>query len=80
MNDIIFKNDKIYITNVQNFDITQTLDCGQAFRWNELQNGAWGGIAYGKYIELAYENENIVISNTSDNNFNTCVLHGPQQL
>ena len=75
MNDVIFKNDKIYITNVQNFDLTQTLDCGQAFRWNQKPDGTWYGIAYGKYIELTYENENIVISNSKKEDFTKIWCH-----
>ena len=69
MNDIIFKNDKIYITNVKNFDIAQTLDCGQAFRWNQKSDGVWCGIAYDKYIELSYENDDIVITGSTKNDF-----------
>ena len=69
MNDIIFKNDKIYLTNVQNFDLTQTLDCGQAFRWSQTENGSWRGIAFGKYIELSYENNDIVMSGATKADF-----------
>ncbi len=69
MNDIIFKNNKIYITNIENFDLASTLDCGQAFRWNKRENGTWYGIAYGKYIELTYENDDIVIIGSSKSDF-----------
>ena len=48
--DIKYENGKIYIKNAENFDLAQTLDCGQAFRWSQKENGAWGGIAFGKYI------------------------------
>ncbi len=75
MNDIIFKSDKIYITNVQNFDLTQTLDCGQAFRWNKQEDGSWGGIAYGKYIEITYENDNIVIIGSDKKDFENIWRH-----
>lgn len=70
MNEINFKNDKIYITNVKNFDLSQTLDCGQAFRWYQKNNGTWCGIAFGKYIELFYENNSIVITGATENDFN----------
>ncbi len=69
MNDIKFENNKIYIENIANFNLEQTLDCGQAFRWSQNENGVWSGIAFGKYIEL-YQNENsIVISNTNKKDF-----------
>lgn len=66
--NIEFKDNKIYIKNAQNFDLAQTLDCGQAFRWNE-ENGVWRGIAFGKYIELFTENDDIVITNSNQNDF-----------
>ncbi len=69
MNDIIFKNDKTYIKNVANFDLEQTLDCGQAFRWSQNDNRTWRGIAFGRYIELSYENDDIVISGSTKCDF-----------
>ncbi len=33
------------------FDLAQTLDCGQAFRWVE-NDGYWSGVAYGKSLKL----------------------------
>lgn len=63
--NIIFENDKIYIKNIKNFNLTQTLDCGQAFRWFQTSNGIWHGIAFGKYIEL-YQNENDIVINGSN--------------
>ena len=68
MNEIIFKNDKIYIENALNFDLAQTLDCGQAFRWSECE-GRWRGIAGGKYIELYRENDCIVIEGATPEDF-----------
>ena len=67
--EIKFENNKIYIKSAQNFDLEQTLDCGQAFRWNKNANGVWCGIAFGKYIELQYENNGIVITNSNHDDF-----------
>ena len=69
MNDISYKNGKVYIKNVENFDLTQTLDCGQAFRWREDENGVWHGIAGGKYIEIYNSGKDIVIENTDEKDF-----------
>lgn len=68
MNEIIFKDNKIYIENVVNFDLAQTLDCGQAFRWSEC-DGRWSGIAGGRYIELYQENGSIVIEGATPEDF-----------
>ena len=69
MNDIKFENDKIYIKNVGNFDLAQTLDCGQAFRWYQNEKGVWCGIAFGRYIELYESNGDIVIKGCDKNDF-----------
>ena len=67
--DIKYENGKIYIKNAENFDLAQTLDCGQAFRWSQKENGAWGGIAFGKYIELYEENGDVIINGAEKADF-----------
>lgn len=68
--DIKFDNDKICIKNATNFNLEQTLDCGQAFRWSCNADGVWSGIAFGKYIELTQNGNDIIIKNTTKEDFN----------
>lgn len=75
MNDIKFEKDKIYIKNVQNFDLAQTLDCGQAFRWTQDENDVWHGIAFNKYVELYEEDNSIVISGSTTEDFEKIWRH-----
>lgn len=67
--DIKFTDDKIYIKNVTNFDLSQTLDCGQAFRWSQDENGRWRGIAFEKHIELYTIDNDIIISGSNETDF-----------
>lgn len=69
MNDIKFENNKIYIKNARNFDLAQTLDCGQAFRWYQNGKGVWCGIAFGRYIELYESNGDIIITGCDKKDF-----------
>jgi N-glycosylase/DNA lyase len=69
LNDIIFNNDKIIIQNVSNFDLKQTFDCGQAFRWNETENGVWQGIVADKIIKLYHQESDIIIEGTNSQDF-----------
>lgn len=69
MNDVVYKKNKIVIRNAQNFNLSQTLDCGQAFRWSVDSNGVWSGIAAGHYIELYSEDDNIVIKGSNKEEF-----------
>lgn len=45
-----------------------TLDCGQAFRWKE-ENGYWIGIAFGKKLKIKEENGDIILFDTSKEDF-----------
>lgn len=66
-----FKNNNTYILNLKAFDLPQTLDCGQAFRWEEKENGVWQGVAYNKYLELEKcEDGTVVLYNTTEKDFN----------
>ncbi|MDE7390832.1 MAG: DNA-3-methyladenine glycosylase [Lachnospiraceae bacterium] len=40
------------VTGITDFDLAQTLDCGQAFRWAEQPDGAFIGVAHGKILTL----------------------------
>lgn len=44
-NGILFKN-------VRNFDLAQTLDCGQSFRWEEFENGDFKGVAFDREVTV----------------------------
>ena len=60
-----YKNNNAYITVPDGIDLPHTLDCGQAFRWEEKENGVWHGVAYGKYLELCKEADGtLVLFNT----------------
>ena len=60
------KNIEVY--NLKNFDLSQTLDCGQCFRWENL-NGKYQGIALGKIVTVYQEDTKIVFENVSVNDF-----------
>ncbi len=50
----------IIIEDAKNFILSETLDCGQAFRWT-LRDGVWEGIAGGKIRRLAQDGSSITI-------------------
>ena len=66
-----FENGNIIIENLKNFDLAQTLDCGQAFRWSPAENGHWSGIAYGRTVVLSLQDETLTIFNMTEDEFNT---------
>ena len=65
------KNNNIYITGIEEFDLPHTLDCGQAFRWRCDDNGIWSGIAGNKFLSLEkLEDGTVVLYNTTEEDFN----------
>lgn len=46
------------------FDLAQTLDCGQAFRWYPLENAgnAWQGVAMGRVLTLWQDGQEITFA------------------
>ena len=47
---------------IPQFDLARTLDCGQAFRWSRLENGAFHGVAFGWPLTIWQEGEQIFFS------------------
>lgn len=65
----------IVLKNVRNFELPHIFECGQCFRWNKQENGAFIGVAYGKVIEVEKNGEDVYIYNTSLEDFNNIWLH-----
>ncbi len=47
-----FKNNNTYLSISDTFSLPQTLDCGQAFRFEEKSEDKWGGVACDRYLEI----------------------------
>lgn len=52
----------------KDFDLEQTLDCGQAFRWEKDGTG-FTGIALDKKLTIDYKKDYIVLKDTSEKDF-----------
>lgn len=48
------------------FDLKDTFECGQCFRWNEKPDGSYTGVAYGKVLNIKKENNSVILSDNSD--------------
>ncbi len=61
-------NNDIFLT-VNNFSLSQTLDCGQAFRWHETEKNVWYGIAFGKYLKISQNGNTVCFHDTTEKDF-----------
>ncbi len=61
MFDVKFQNNNTYLTLSDPFSLPQTLDCGQAFRFEAITDTKWGGVACDRYLELEMLPDNTLI-------------------
>ncbi len=64
-----YKNQNIIIKNVTCFDLKDTLDCGQAFRWKQIQDNTWQGIAHSRVLKISKDSNNIILHSTNIEDF-----------
>lgn len=67
--DIKFSGDNIILNDIKCLDLDLTLDCGQAFRWIKQNDGSWSGVVKGVFLNIAKENDNVILKNTTKENF-----------
>ena len=67
--NIQFIDKNLILTDAEHLNIPLCLDCGQAFRWKENENGIWQGIACGKLLFLKQEENKITFFNTTEEDF-----------
>ena len=63
-------NDTV-LAGVKHFDLGQTLDCGQAFRWAATEEGGFSGIAHGRRLDLEMQGDSLILKNVSLTDFET---------
>lgn len=63
--------DGIVIKNVKNFNLKETFECGQCFRWNKECDDCYTGVALKKVIKLCQKQNDVYIYNTNEDDFNT---------
>lgn len=66
--DYFVENNNI-ILNQKDFNLDQTLDCGQAFRWKKISNNVYEGYFFDKYLKIEQNGSNFTFFNTTENDF-----------
>lgn len=63
------------VNNIKDLDLSQTLDCGQAFRWKEQNDGSFIGVAFGKLVTFRQVDDTIIIDGADENDYNSIWKH-----
>lgn len=67
--DYIYKDGTMIVKNVTSFDLGETLDCGQSFRWRDNGDGSFTGVAYEKLVTVSIRDKDLHIENTTEQDF-----------
>ena len=54
------------LENITDLALAETLDCGQAFRWRQNENGSFTGAAFGKLVTMTLDGGTLDIEGASD--------------
>ncbi|MCI8497320.1 MAG: DNA glycosylase [Clostridiales bacterium] len=55
----------VEISGVENFNLSDTLDCGQCFRFEQTTAGIWNGPAYGHLLSVSQQEDTLRFYHTS---------------
>ena len=59
----------LLVTGITDFSLPETLDCGQCFRWQRLESGAYRGSAYGKSLTVSMDEKGLLLSRSGGRGF-----------
>lgn len=59
----------IKVTDISALSLTETLDCGQCFRWKPDENGNWRGVVKGVYGNIRQEEDGITFIGADEEQF-----------
>ncbi len=58
------ENGNLILSEVRDFDLSETFDCGQCFRWEKCGD-AWYGVAFGRALKLLQTGDKITLFDTT---------------
>ncbi len=67
---VTFENDKVVLTDVKHFSIEKTLECGQAFNFEKLEENFYRLTAFRRVLFIKQDSEKIVMYPTNEADFN----------
>lgn len=59
----------ITVHNITALELSETLDCGQSFRWRKNDDGSYTGAAYNRVVTLSLKGTDLYIKNTNEKDF-----------
>ena len=67
--EIKLKDNNIILTDMPDFELRHIFDCGQCFRFNQVSDEAYLGVAFGRALKISQMNGEIIFHDTSRRDF-----------
>ena len=68
--DILQKDNDVYVNNVEDFDLGQTLECGQCFRFNKIKDNEYIIVAHHIMQRVGQVQDSVIFYNCDIDTFN----------
>ena len=56
----------IIFDDIRDFDLDQTLNCGQCFRWKADENGVFSGVVRGRAVKVTLDGSRMIVDGASE--------------
>lgn len=67
--NIKYIDNNVIVEDISSFNLKQTLDCGQCFRWEEIEPDKHHGVAYNKALTVSQQGTTVVFHNCTKTDF-----------
>ena len=67
-------NNDIILTETDHFNLKKTFECGQCFRWDEIEKDEFIGVVNGKVIHIKEDNGTFTFYDTTEEYFNSVLV------
>jgi len=57
------------LKGVEDFDVAQTLECGQCFHFKKIDENEYGVVAFGKLLHVKQENDSVIFYDTTEEEY-----------
>ena len=62
-------NNNIILKNPPDFDLRHIFDCGQCFRFNQVSETDYEGVAFGRALRISQQGDEVILYETSEEDF-----------
>ena len=66
---IISENNNVIIKNIKDFTLSQTLECGQCFRYDKISDEEYIIVAFNRMLHINQEKDSLIFHNTTEEEY-----------